>query len=138
MIMIIATIYIFLSYVLFDQQLKITFRKSSVPPPEKIHSPFFTHPPLKIQKVPVSLFLPTLKIFQAHPPPQGFPNGVNLWGGQFWQNDQKLHENYKIGSGGHKVAQANFLGVRGSPHSPLQKGQEGHCVIVDYILYIQY
>ena len=31
MIMIIAIIYIFLSYVIFDQQLKITFRKSSAP-----------------------------------------------------------------------------------------------------------
>ena len=31
MIMIIAIIYIFLSYVIFDQQLKITFRKSSDP-----------------------------------------------------------------------------------------------------------
>ena len=31
MIMIIAIIYIFLSYVIFDQQLKITFRKSSGP-----------------------------------------------------------------------------------------------------------
>ena len=41
MIMIIAIIYIFLSYVIFDQQLKITFRKSLTHPPiEKIHSPF--------------------------------------------------------------------------------------------------
>ena len=49
MIMIIVLIYFFLSYVIFDQQLKITFRKSSAPPPpEKIHSP------LKIQKVQVS------------------------------------------------------------------------------------
>ena len=45
MIMIRAIIYIFLSYVIFDQQLKITFRKSSGPP-KKIHSP-----PLKIQKL---------------------------------------------------------------------------------------
>ena len=36
--MIIAIICIFLSYVIFDQQLKITFRKS-------IHSPLFTHSP---------------------------------------------------------------------------------------------
>ena len=46
--------YDFLSYVISDQQLKITFRKSSGPP-EKIHSP------LKIQKV---QFLLTLNIFQ--------------------------------------------------------------------------
>ena len=32
MIMIIAIVYIFVSYVIFDQQLKITFRKSSAPP----------------------------------------------------------------------------------------------------------
>ena len=42
MIMIIAVIYIFLYYVIFDEQLKITFRKSSNPS-EKIHSPLFTH-----------------------------------------------------------------------------------------------
>ena len=51
MIMIIAIIYIFLSYMIFDQQLKITFRKSSAPPPpEKINSP------LKIQEVQVPPF----------------------------------------------------------------------------------
>ena len=56
MIMIIAIIYIFLSYVIFDQQLKITLRKSSGPP-EKIHFPLFTHSPLlKIQKVQVPPF----------------------------------------------------------------------------------
>ena len=33
MIMIIAILYIILSYVIFDQQLKITFRKFSAPPP---------------------------------------------------------------------------------------------------------
>ena len=27
---------------------------------------------------------------------QRFSNGVDLWGGQLGQNDQKLHENYKI------------------------------------------
>ena len=37
-IMIMITDYDFLSYVIFDQQLKITFRKSSGSP-EKIHSP---------------------------------------------------------------------------------------------------
>ena len=43
MIMIIVIIYIFLSYVILDQQLKITSRKSSAHPPiEKIHSPLFT------------------------------------------------------------------------------------------------
>ena len=68
MIMIIAIIYIFLSDVIFDQQLKSTFRQSPPPekipfppfspppppPPEKIHFPLFTHlplPPLKIEKL---------------------------------------------------------------------------------------
>ena len=37
MIMIIAIMYIFLSYVVFDQKLRITFIKSSGPP-EKIYS----------------------------------------------------------------------------------------------------
>ena len=41
-------------------------------PPEKIHSPHFTHsilltpPPLKFQKVQVPSFLPTLKFLMAH------------------------------------------------------------------------
>ena len=61
MIMIIAIMYIFLSYVVFDQKLRITFRKSSGPP-EKIYSA----PPLKIQKVQVPPFC-HLKTFQ--PPP---------------------------------------------------------------------
>ena len=53
MIMIVTIIYIFLSSEIFGQQLKITFRKSSVPsPPEKI-PPIFTHSELKIQKVPI-------------------------------------------------------------------------------------
>ena len=45
MIMIIAVIFIFLSYVMFDQQLKILRS-----PPEKIHSPLFTHSPPKNSK----------------------------------------------------------------------------------------
>ena len=39
MIMIIAIIYIFLTYVMFDQQLKITFRKSPDPLKKNPHSP---------------------------------------------------------------------------------------------------
>ena len=62
MIMIIVIIYIFLSYVIFDQQLKITFRKSSTSSLKKIHFPHF--PPLEIQKVHVAPLLQTLKIFQ--------------------------------------------------------------------------
>ena len=53
MIMIRAIIHIFSSYMIFDQQLKITFRKSSAPPPpEKIHYPLFTHSPPKKVNVP--------------------------------------------------------------------------------------
>ena len=58
MIMIIAIIYIFVSYVIFDQQLKITFRKFS-PPPWKNPLPLLTHSPppkKKIQKVQVLTF----------------------------------------------------------------------------------
>ena len=65
-IMIIIIDYDFLSYVIFDQQLKITFRNPQPPPPpEKIHSP------LKIQKVQVLHFLLTLKMFQAPPAERG-------------------------------------------------------------------
>ena len=35
---------------IFGQQLKITFRKSSAPPPKKIHSPLFSHSPPKNSK----------------------------------------------------------------------------------------
>ena len=45
----IMSVLFFLSYVIFGQQLEITFRKSSANP-EKIHSP------LKIQKVQVPPF----------------------------------------------------------------------------------
>ena len=45
MIMIIAIIYILLSYEIFDQQLKTTIRKSSVPPTWKNPPPpFFSLP----------------------------------------------------------------------------------------------
>ena len=42
--MIIALIYIFLSYVMFDQHLKITLRKPPAPP-EKVPFLFFPPPP---------------------------------------------------------------------------------------------
>ena len=64
MIMIIAIIYIFLSYVIFDQQLKITFRKSSGLPhththtPEKIHSPLITQYHPKNPQIASPPFLP--------------------------------------------------------------------------------
>ena len=62
MIMIIAGIYIFLSYVIFDQQLKITFRKSSGLP----HT--HTHTPLK-KSTPLLLLSITLKIHKLLVPP---------------------------------------------------------------------
>ena len=50
-IMITIIDYDFWSYVIFDQQLKITLRKSPFRPlPEKVHSPLFTHSPLKHSK----------------------------------------------------------------------------------------
>ena len=65
-IMIMITDYDFLSYVIFDQQLKITFRKSSGPP-EKIHSPLFTHLPPKNSKSASPPFLLRLKRSSALP-----------------------------------------------------------------------
>ena len=44
MIIIINIIYIFLYYEIFDQQLKITLRKSSAFPQEKIEPPFLLTP----------------------------------------------------------------------------------------------
>ena len=76
-IMIIPLIYIFSSSVIFDQQLKITLISkpfswktlSLPPPPEKTHSPLFTHYPPKNSKSAGTPFLLTLKIFQPPPPP---------------------------------------------------------------------
>lgn len=47
--------------------IEIDFWKPSAPPPEKIHSPLFTHYPPKNSKSAGTPFLLTLKIFQ--PPP---------------------------------------------------------------------
>ena len=79
MIKIITIIYVFLSYVLFDQQLKITFRKSPPPPPEKIHSP------LKIQKVQAPLFANTENFSDfPSPPPHPPPPCRNRGGRTLW------------------------------------------------------
>ena len=67
MIIIINIIYIFLYYEIFDQQLKITFRKSSAFPQEKIEPPFLLTSSLKFKHCNSCPFLPTLKVFQAHP-----------------------------------------------------------------------
>ena len=49
---------------------KLLSENPQLPPPEKIHSPLFTHSPLKIQKVQVPpSFLATLKNFQPPPSP---------------------------------------------------------------------
>ena len=58
----------FLSYEMFDQQLKITFRKFSATPipSNKIHPPAFTHSPTKNSKsARLPPILPTLNIFRA-------------------------------------------------------------------------
>ena len=63
MIMIIAIIYIFWSHMIFDQQLKINFRK--------LLPPFFlTPPPLKIRKllVPPPFFFAKIEKFLDPPP----------------------------------------------------------------------
>ena len=70
MIVILAIIYIFLSYMILDQQLKITFRKSS-DPPENIHCPFLLTLCLKIQKVQVPPFCQHWKFFRPSPLQKG-------------------------------------------------------------------
>ena len=50
MIMITAITYIFLSYVIFDQQLEITFKKSSGPPWKNPLPPFNSLPPKNSKK----------------------------------------------------------------------------------------
>ena len=67
--MIMAIDYDFLSYVIFDQHLKITFRKSSTPPPpKKSTAPFLLTLPLKIQKVQSPLPFANIENFSALPP----------------------------------------------------------------------
>ena len=78
MVMIIDYDYDFLSDVIFEQQLKITFKKSSAPTPLKKSTPPFLPPPLKIQKVQVHRFLLTLKIF-LDPLQKGGKDTVNIY-----------------------------------------------------------
>ena len=56
--------------------------------------------------------------------PQGFPNGVDWWGGTIWGKWSKLHENDKInilgskqwrGGGGHGGDKPIFWVVEGIP-----------------------
>ena len=54
---------------IFDQQLKITIRKSSAIPPEKIHSPFITHSPPKNSKSLSPPLFVNIEDFSAPPPP---------------------------------------------------------------------
>ena len=68
-IMIIAIIHIFLILLMFDQQLQITFKKSSGPT-EKIHLPLFTHSSLKLNSKSASPYLfANIKNFSPPPPP---------------------------------------------------------------------
>ena len=61
-----AVIYIFLSYEIFDQQLKITFRKSLALMIKSTVPPFLLTPPLKTQKVQVPPFT-KIEIFSGAP-----------------------------------------------------------------------
>ena len=75
MIMIIAIIYIFLSYVIFNEQLKITFRKSSEPLPTHHPSPMKkstpSTPPLwKFKKCKPSIFA-NIENFSGPPAERG-------------------------------------------------------------------
>ena len=72
---------------MFDQQLQITFKKSSGPT-EKIHSPLFTHSSLKINSnsASPSLFA-NIKIFSPPPPP---PRGRKEGGGTLCRPTQKF------------------------------------------------
>ena len=54
---------------MFDQQLKITIRKSSALPPEKIHSPFITHSPPKNSKSLSPPLFVNIEDFSAPPLP---------------------------------------------------------------------
>ena len=70
--MITTIVYIFVSYVIFDQQLKITFRKSSGSHPlKKSTLPFLLTLPCKNSKSASPPLLPTLKIFQTPPCQKG-------------------------------------------------------------------
>ena len=74
---------------MFDQQLQITFKKSSGPT-EKIHSPLFTHSSLKINSnsASPSLFA-NIKIFSPPPPPPP-PLGSKEGGGTLCRPTQKF------------------------------------------------
>ena len=64
----------FLSYVISDQSWKLLAENSQTPP-DKIQCPHH----LKFQKVKVTPFLGTLKLFCHLPPPPALPKG---WGGE--------------------------------------------------------
>ena len=71
MIVIIAVVYIFfVFYVIFDHQLKTTFRKSSaLSPSEKIHSLLFTQSSPKNSEIASPPFFAKIEKFLAPPPP---------------------------------------------------------------------
>ena len=77
MIVVIAIIYIFLSYLICDQQWKIAFWKSSGPP-ENIHFPLFTHfRPKKNSKSASFCLFPDIENFEASPTER--VGGSNMW-----------------------------------------------------------
>ena len=79
MIMIIAILYIILSYVIFDQQLKITFRKFSAPPPWKNPIPlFYSLLPQKFKKCKSPSFCQHWKFFKPPCRKEGHYEHVTL------------------------------------------------------------
>ena len=85
MIMIIAIIYIFLSYVIFDQQLKITFRKSSAPPWKNPLPPLYSllTPSQKISKSASPRLFANVEKFSGHSAERAGEDTVNE-GGIWW------------------------------------------------------
>ena len=81
MIMIVAVIYIFfVFYVIFDHQLKITFRKSSaLSPSEKIHSLLFTQSSPKNLEIASPPFFAKIEKILAPPPPPCRKSGRTLY-----------------------------------------------------------
>ena len=80
--MIIAIICIFLSYVIFDEQVENCFKRIVRPLQKKSTSPFYSLPSIKFKKCKSPPFLPTLKIFQASPAESGgrtLCNGIDAF-----------------------------------------------------------
>ena len=77
MIMITAITYIFLSYVIFDQQLEITFKKSSGPPWKNPLPPFNSLPPKNSNSASARLLANT-ENFSGSPLQKGGGGGAHI------------------------------------------------------------